>query len=1374
LGSRPGVNRLVLVALLWVAVGGTASALDPRKAISEYHRQSWQTQHGLPQSTVYDTAQTKDGYLWFATIGGLARFDGVRFTSFLPTNTPGLKNGIIWTLFASRDGGLWIGTEGGLTRYKDGVFTTYTTADGLVGDAVATLHEDRYGAVWLGSSVAGLTRLRDGRFERFGLSEGLPDTPVKAIADDAEGNLWVGTSAGLYRLRDGRVTASYTAKDGLGEDRVSALYVDRHGVLWVGASGGGKTRVEDGRFTRYPPAAAPGAGIFSIREDHDGQIWFATAGAGLERLHDGRLSIYKGEEFSALRSLCVDREGNLWVGTSSYGVFRLKDTPLVTYSIPEGLLDKTVRSVAQLPNGRILIANRYHLRAYEGGPVSQGGRFSSFPMSGPLSGVNIYPLFVDRAGNLWVGTTNFLARLAGGKWTSFLEDKGSGLYVHALHQDREGRMWAGTEQGLYAIEGEKVTRYTTADGLASDQIFAIDQDVEGALWFGTRGGGVSRLHEGRFTSYTTADGLSGQSIRAIYADADGSVWIGTSGEGLTRFRAGKFSAYRASHGLFDQSVSQIVDDGHGHLWLCGVEGITRVAKKHLNDVADGRGETVAAQAFGVAEGMRAKTCHNAAQPASGKMRDGRIWFTTADGMVVVDPADLGRRNGLAPPVLVEAVRVDRRPLGMAPGLELAAGSREIELEYTALSFVAPEKVRFKYRLDGYDRDWIDPGTRRIAYYMNLRPGDYTFRVQAANEDGVWNESGAAVSFRLKPRFHETVWFLVLCGIGVVLAAWGVMDYRMSRLQTRQIELAAHVAERTRELQQEIGERKRVEEALRESEERYSLAVRGANDGVWDWNLKTDHIYYSPRWKAILGYEDEDVGDTPQEWLDRVHTEDVDRVKAKILAHCDGRTPHFEDEHRVRHKDGSHRWVLTRGFAVRNTEGQAYRLVGAQTDVTDRRSYDPLTGLPNRALFVERLVRALTRTQRSVDYKLAVLFLDLDRFKLVNDSLGHLAGDRLIVSIARELDACVRPGDMIARFGGDEFAVLVDNITGVADALRIAERIQDELHGIFSIEGSEVFASASIGIALSSTGYDSAEDLLRDADTAMYRAKANGRGRYEVFDETMRAQVMAQLELESEFRRAVERRDFRVYYQPIVDLEGGTLRGFEALVRWQHPRRGIVMPDQFIGIAEETGLILPVGYWVLEQACRQLREWHEQMPEAAGLSLSVNISGRQFKDRELVQRIGTLLKETGLEPCHLILEITESVVMDAEGAASAMLSELDALGVRIHIDDFGTGYSSLSYLHRFPVDGLKIDRSFVAKMTESGGDALVRTILTLAHNLGIPAVAEGVESADQVQALRALGCEQAQGHFFSMAVPAAEASTLVKSGRHWWVQPQADR
>jgi diguanylate cyclase (GGDEF)-like protein len=424
-------------------------------------------------------------------------------------------------------------------------------------------------------------------------------------------------------------------------------------------------------------------------------------------------------------------------------------------------------------------------------------------------------------------------------------------------------------------------------------------------------------------------------------------------------------------------------------------------------------------------------------------------------------------------------------------------------------------------------------------------------------------------------------------------------------------------------------------------------------------------------------------------------------------------------------------------------------------------HDPLTGLPNRLMFSELLKAEIEGAKHRPDYLFAVLFLDLDRFKNINDSLGHTHGDLLLVAFAQRLERCLRPTDTLARFGGDEFAILLSGIENAADAIRVAERIQQELTVPFELDKNSAFTTTSIGIALSSTGYERPEDILRDADTAMYRAKENGKARYEMFDTGMHARAVSRLRLESDLRRAVEQQEFCIHYQPIVAMESGRLAGFEALVRWNHSERGLVFPDEFIPTAEETGAILPIGQWVLEQACIKLREWQQQSTCFRLLSLSVNLSAKQMSQPNLVDQVKRALEVSKLNPHCLKLEITESVVMENAEAATAMFKQLRALGVQLSIDDFGTGYSSLSYLHRFPVNYLKIDRSFVSRMTETTDNAeIVRTIVTLARNLGMEVIAEGVETQEQNQQLKALGCEYGQGYLFSRPVETAAVSVLL--------------
>ena len=430
-------------------------------------------------------------------------------------------------------------------------------------------------------------------------------------------------------------------------------------------------------------------------------------------------------------------------------------------------------------------------------------------------------------------------------------------------------------------------------------------------------------------------------------------------------------------------------------------------------------------------------------------------------------------------------------------------------------------------------------------------------------------------------------------------------------------------------------------------------------------------------------------------------------------------------------------------------------------------HDTLTNLPNRALLAENLKFVIERAKQHEDYQFAVLFLDLDRFKNVNDSLGHSIGDQLLIAMARRLESCTREADMVARLGGDEFAVLLDGIPDQNEAARMGQRIQEKLQSPFNLSGHEVFTTTSIGIALSSTGYDHPENMLRDADTAMYRAKAKGKACYEIFDKGMHTHAVYLLQMENDLRRAIEREELRVHYQPIVSLDSGQLAGFEALVRWQHPERGFINPSDFIPLAEDTGLIVPLGLWVLRRACEQLGQWQWQSAANRSLFMSVNLSGKQVARPKLVSEIRQVLEETRIDPKYLKLEITESAVMENAETAVQLLRRLKALGVQLSIDDFGTGYSSLGYLHRFPVNTLKVDRSFVGRIGEAAENIeIVRTIISLAENMGMEVVAEGVETLSQLAQLRKLNCRYGQGYLFSRPVDAESVSTWISRKPHW--------
>ncbi|NCJ07252.1 EAL domain-containing protein [Synechococcales cyanobacterium C] len=569
---------------------------------------------------------------------------------------------------------------------------------------------------------------------------------------------------------------------------------------------------------------------------------------------------------------------------------------------------------------------------------------------------------------------------------------------------------------------------------------------------------------------------------------------------------------------------------------------------------------------------------------------------------------------------------------------------------------------------------------------------------------------------------------------------------------------------------EITQRKRAEAVLRESEDRYAAAARGANDGLWDWNIKTNQIYYSPRWQAMIGHEQAPLNNKVEEWFSRIHPDDRGQVEHALSLHLAGGTPHFESEYRMQHQDGTYRWFRSRGLVVVDHQHEPYRIAGSQTDITEYRLardqllhdalHDGMTRLPNRLLLMDRLGQALKKSKRHPDQRCAVLFLDLDRFKLINDSLGHMIGDELLIEVSRRLQQCVRDEDTVARLGGDEFVILLESLANEAEAIETANRILKQIKRGFYLQGHEIFTSTSIGIALSQAHYEEHEDLLRDADTAMYQAKQSGKDRYEVFHPGMHSEALAALKLENDLRHAIERQEFQLYYQPIIALGTQQFIGFEALVRWHQPERGVVPPGEFVHLAEETGLIVPLGWWVLRTACEQLCRWHEQYSLEQPLTISVNISSRQFAQDDFVDRLQVLVESVGLIPGTLKLEITEGVIMEHADSVAEKLMAIKALGISLGIDDFGTGYSSLNYLNQFPVDMLKIDRSFVRKMGQNESLEIVKTIVNLAHNLRMGVVAEGVETEEQMARLLAMNCDYAQGYLFSKPLKSRNAQQLL--------------
>ena len=554
-------------------------------------------------------------------------------------------------------------------------------------------------------------------------------------------------------------------------------------------------------------------------------------------------------------------------------------------------------------------------------------------------------------------------------------------------------------------------------------------------------------------------------------------------------------------------------------------------------------------------------------------------------------------------------------------------------------------------------------------------------------------------------------------------------------------------------------------------------MRASNDGLWDWDLKTNKILYSDRWKEMLGFNDDEISDTADEWLSRVHPEDHDRVRASIDAYLEGTTSNFEIEYRIRHFSDNYLWMMAKGLAIRTSDGRATRFAGSQTDVSERKSneeqmihdalHDTLTSIPNRTLLLDRIRQSLVRRKRYPKTSFAIIFIDLDRFRLVNESLGHIHGDELLQLISARLKETIPIGDTVARLGGDEFSILLQDINSVRDVEVIAKDIQNLFSKPFFLGDREVFASASMGIAHSDNDYKTPEEILRDAELAMYRAKRDGKSQSIVFQPQFRQSSLSPIDLDTDLRRALDRDEMELHYQPIISMRDRTISGFEALLRWSHRSRGVISPNEFIPLAEETGLIYDLGQWVLGKACKQIAAWNKSKKKEDQLEISINLSSRQFSDPNLVEGIVENIEKSGFDAEFLKIEITESALMQNAQRSVSMLNQLKDLNIKVCGDDFGTGYSSLSYLHTFPIDTLKIDRSFVHDMSRNFRNMeIIRTIIMLAHNLKLDVIAEGVETGEQDAQLSALGCQFAQGFYFSRPINSSDAALLIQQNHQW--------
>lgn len=816
-------NRLLfrheIIALILLAVflflPSNSLALDPRREIDQYSLSTWSIENGLPQSSVLSVLQSKDGYIWAGTYEGLARFDGIKFDIFDKTNTPEIKTNGVNTIFLDRKEILWIGTSDGLISYSKGYFRRYSTEDGLFNNYISAIFEDQKGILWVGTT-GGLNWLDQERFQGFKSEDGLSHNYISSIVDDMNGNLWIGTNGGgLNRFIDGQFI-QYTEKGGFPGREVWSLCRKRDGGIWAATSNGLVLMRNDRMKIFSKKDGLSNNDIRALFEDSHGVLWLGTMDGDLNRLHNGVFSAIalKTVIHDKICSIYEDREGSLWIGTYKNGIAQLKDDKFILYNSRHGLPVDLVRSVYEDADGNLWIGT------VGGGLVRfSNGRFFTYGLQHGLKNNRIWSICQGLDKSIWFGTYGGgLHRLKNGKIEVISTSNGlANDVVRVVFADSKGRIWVGTNGGgIDVIQGKKITNYSTKNGLIDDFIYAINEDREGTIWIGTFDGWIGRFKNGKFHFFSRQELKVTSAVWAIYPDPEGAVWFGTNDGGLLCFRNNRFSHFTAKDGLYSDLAFQILEDQNGSLWMNSNNGIYAVKKSDLTRFETGKIKRIPCIAFGRSEGIKYTEGSGPAQPAGCMYGKGKLCFPTTSGVVLIEPEHIPV-NRISPPVEIERIVIEGKGYPPKPFIHLSAGKKNLEIQYTGLSFVLPAQVLFKYQLEGFDPDWIDAGQRRTAYYTNIPPGSYKFKVIACNNDGVWNTIGDSFSFYLKPHFYQTKVFYLLLGFLIVVLGFTTYRMRINHLKKGEKRLQRIVNESTTELQEknsrleiEISERKKTE------------------------------------------------------------------------------------------------------------------------------------------------------------------------------------------------------------------------------------------------------------------------------------------------------------------------------------------------------------------------------------------------------------------------------------------------------------------------------------------------------------------------------------------------------------------------------------
>ena len=796
--TRGAALRLGCGLLLW-GLPSLLAALDPSLALTQYILRNWQVEQGLPQNSVEAIAQDRDGFLWLATQEGLVRFDGVSFKVFDRQNTKQLPSNHIRALLTARDGSLWIGTYSGLIRYAHGRFIPYGKGSGLRHSYIQFLFEDARGRLWVGTDGGGLQRLEGDRFVTDAWTDLMGTVRLRDLIQDRRGDFWVATAgSGLY-CWDGVSLSHWTRDDGLGTDALRVLLEDSKGILWVGTAGAGMRTFDGRRFSLPPGSDRLGREVITrLAEDRDGNLWIGTFG-GLGRLTEGAWSLLTMREDlpdDQVLSLCEDRDGDLWVGTSGGGLAMLGTGPIIACTRREGLAGDNLNCVYQDRAGVVWIGSgRGGLTRFDGKGFTVLDRREGLP------DVKVTSLLDAPEGGLWVGTAEGLFLHRGGRITVVDKPILGKVSVTSLLYGRDGALWIGTDGGgLFRRRGERLDHWTSKEGLADASVLCLAEDREGALWIGTDGKGISRFKDGAFRALGAPEGLSSDVVMALHVDQEGTLWAGTYGGGLNRWRDDRFEALTSERGLYDDGIFSILEDDAGMFWMSCNKGIFSLDRARRDAYFSGRASAVSCRSFGIADGMKTRECNGGSQPAGWRDARGRLWFATLKGAAVLDPRRL--KDIGTPRALLDEVNVDRRNVeisGLGRPVIFPPGTQDFAFSFTALYFAAPERVAFRYCLEGRDRAWVEAGTRRQAYYTDLKPGRYTFRISARAAGGFWTQGKTSFSFAVRPWLYQRPVFWMALLLLLCLGAWGVFRWRVASLRRREKDLGALVEAKTHDL-----------------------------------------------------------------------------------------------------------------------------------------------------------------------------------------------------------------------------------------------------------------------------------------------------------------------------------------------------------------------------------------------------------------------------------------------------------------------------------------------------------------------------------------------------------------------------------------------